>query len=346
MFSGYNLTLHKSFFGITKGENKFNYYKKLGKDHLKRETTDYCNKLDCYISNETLDGSQLQNDCFPQIEANVFISHSHNDKNLANALAGWIYETFGLKVFIDSNVWKYADKILEEINVKYSKKRKNRFEGGFLYNHQDCIYSSQHVNIMLSIALQKMIDKVECVILLNTNNSIKVFDNINQTINKTYSPWIYSEIVCTEIIQKKPLLLYRNYPLVICDSTAFESTNYINAMALRVTYDVSLKHLTKLTENDLYEWKCVWNNISPNDKQNEIYPLDYLYKKTHAFELESTKQLFKRCSTVQMKRLKKFLENRYSFNDNSNELSCSFGCEGCQYEKCPLYVNSEDYLRS
>lgn len=344
MFSGYNLTLSKSFFGIIKGKNKFNYYKELGEHHLKRETYNYCNELYCYISNETLDGSQLQNDCFPQIEADIFISHSHNDKDLANALAGWLNETFGLKVFIDSNVWEYSEKILEDINEIYGKKRENRYEGGYLYSHQACIYSSQHVNMMLSIALQKMIDKVECVILLNTNNSIKVFDDSNQTINKTYSPWLYSEIVCTEIIQKKPLLLYRNYPSLICDSVAYESTNYINAMALKVSYDVSLEHLIKLDEQDLYDWKSRWNTIAPNDKQNRIYPLDYLYKETHAFEPKMTKQLFERYSLVQIEMIRSVFENRNLFNDFSNEFSCNFGCEGCLHEKCPLYVNSDKYL--
>lgn len=338
MFSGYNLTLHKNFF---KGKNDFNYYKELGEHHLKKETSDYCNELNCYISNETLDGSQLQNDCFPQIEANVFISHSHNDKDLANALAGWLNESFGLEVFIDSNVWEYADKILEDINERYSKKRENHFEGGYLYDHQACIYSSQHVNMMLSIALQKMIEKVECVILLNTNNSIKVFDDINQTINKTYSPWIYSEIVCTEIIQKKPLLLYRNYPSAICESDTYESTNFIKAMALKVSYDISLEHLIKLNEQDLIDWKSRWNDISPKNKQNRFYPLDFLYMKTNAFELERTRRLFERYSPVQMQMIRGVFENKNSFNDFSNKSNCNFGCEGCLREKCPLYSNYE-----
>lgn len=340
MFSGYNLTLDKSFFGLKKDD--FNYYKNWGENHLKRETCDYYNELDYYINKETIDGSQLQDDCFSQIDADIFISHSHDDKDLANALAGWLNKTFDLRVFIDSNVWEYADEILENINKRYSNKRKDPFDGGYLYNHQDCIYASQHVNMMLSIALQKMIDKVECVILLNTNNSIKVFDSHNKTINKTYSPWIYHEIVCTKTIRKKPLLLYRNYPSVICESVVSERTNYINAMRLKVSYDISLEHLIDLNKHNLYKWKCVWNDIPYSDEKK--YPLDCLYKETHAFELENTKQLFKKYSPVQIEMAIRAIENRSSLNDFINEISCNIYCEGCRYEKCPFYVNSEKYL--
>ena len=33
----------------------------------------------------------MQNDWFSQVSADIFISHSHNDKDVANTFAGWLY---------------------------------------------------------------------------------------------------------------------------------------------------------------------------------------------------------------------------------------------------------------
>ena len=55
-----------------------------------------------------------------------------------------------------------------------------------------------HVHMMLSTALANMIDKTECIMFLNTPNSVSTRD----TKLKTYSPWIYNEIEITRIIEK------------------------------------------------------------------------------------------------------------------------------------------------
>lgn len=47
----------------------------------------------------------MQVSWFPQIKADVFISHSHSDEKLAIIFAGWLYNAFGLTAFIDSCVW-------------------------------------------------------------------------------------------------------------------------------------------------------------------------------------------------------------------------------------------------
>lgn len=57
-----------------------------------------------YIKNSFIDGSKIQKDWFPEIEADIFLFHSSTDKDLVNVIAGWIYDNFRLKCFIDSNV--------------------------------------------------------------------------------------------------------------------------------------------------------------------------------------------------------------------------------------------------
>lgn len=45
-----------------------------------------------------------------------------------------------------------------------------------------------------------MMDQTECIIFLNTNNSVNVKSGIK---NMTYSPWLFHEIAMTKILEKK-----------------------------------------------------------------------------------------------------------------------------------------------
>ena len=58
--------------------------------------------------NNSLDGSKIQEAWFPQIKADVFISHSHKDEEIAIQLAGWLFVEFGIRTFIDSCLWGYC----------------------------------------------------------------------------------------------------------------------------------------------------------------------------------------------------------------------------------------------
>lgn len=266
MFSGFHLNIDCDFFQDKK--LPFQKYQEIGKEHLREKKAYYQKELKNYITGKKIDGSKIQAEWFPSIEADIFISHSHEDIDMACALAGWIYDSFDLKCFIDSNVWGYSDELLGTMNDKLSNKRRDR-DGGILYDHNRCNLVSQHVNTMLSIALQKMIDKTESVMLLNTEHSIPVHNG--NEMSETYSPWIYTEIICTEIVRKKELKEYRDAGYIrhgeqipINESTGLE---------FPISYDVSLDHLVKLSAEDLDWWEDKYNSIENYDK----YPLDILY---------------------------------------------------------------------
>ena len=182
MYTGFNLRIDKNaaLFGDSYDHG---VYENIGKSHLNSQKARFREQLEAYVVDNVIDGTKIQNEWFPEIEADIFISHAHVDERLACALAGWIYDTFELTCFIDSNVWGYSDKLLEKMNTKYSNKRDDG-NGGYLYSHKSCNKVSAHVNMMLSVALQKMIDKVEAVILLNTDNSIEV--SSGKVMNSTY----------------------------------------------------------------------------------------------------------------------------------------------------------------
>lgn len=265
MYAGFNLKIDNTFFN--KEKNMYEVLQEKGEEHLSSQKAKYEKDLESYITDKIINGTKVQSDWFPQVDADIFISHSHEDKDLANAFAGWLYTVFNLKCFIDSNVWGYADNLLEILNDKYSNKRTDEHDGGYLYSHQSCNKVSQHVNTMLNIALQKMIDKTEAIFLLNTSNSISISKTYDR-IDETYSPWIYSELVCSEIVRKRPLSDYRIIKAVL-EHAQFSFRNEA-AQQIQIKYDAPTKHLIPLNESDLSIW---WAQSA-----NSLYKLDDLYK--------------------------------------------------------------------
>lgn len=130
------------------------------------------------LKDGVIDGSIMQSNWFPKVEADVFISHSHKDEKRAIALAGWLYKKFGIKSFIDSCIWGYSNDLLKLIDKEHCyQEETNTYD----YNLRN--YSTSHVHMMLSVALTMMIDNTECI-LSNTPNSITT----SSIINKTESP--------------------------------------------------------------------------------------------------------------------------------------------------------------
>jgi len=261
MHKGFELLINSSVFNA-------DYYKKalaLGRESYDSVKTDVEETINSFIlQNGEIDGSKMQANWFPQIEADIFISHSHRDEDLAIALSEWLHSEFGLSVFIDSCVWGYADNLLKLIDDEYCLN-----QGGQTYNYTKRNYSTSHVHMMLSTALTMMIDKAECVLFLNTPNSITPYD----VISKTKSPWIYSEIAITSLVRQKPVEEYRLKRLVESFSEGGELRK-----SLDVKYIVNTEHLTKINASNLETWRTSWQfkgeKYSPDYKQ---HALDILY---------------------------------------------------------------------
>lgn len=217
----------------------------------------------------SIDGTKMQQSWFPDINADIFISHSHSDKKKAIGLAGWLNKNFGLNVFIDSCVWGYSNELLKIIDDEYCKNTDN-----ISYNYDKRNYSTSHVHMMLSTALSMMIDKTECLFFLNTPNSITTKD----VIGNTKSPWIYSELATAELVRNRPLEHYRMGKI---QKKAFIMEE---KKELTIEYNVRLEKLIKINQNDLNNWKSIYdNNKLPKFSLDTIstsytdYPLDVLY---------------------------------------------------------------------
>ena len=281
MFAGFNLEINKHFFESK--QKSFQEYQKIGEEHLGAQGEGIENALSEYINNNIVDGSKIQKDWFPEVDADIFLSHSSADKELVNAIAGWLNDNFNLKCFVDSNIWCYAGNISEMLNSNYSNKRSDG-NGGYLYNHKRCLKVSEHVDTMLNIALQKMIDKCESVFLINTEKSIYI-NSDSKSVDITYSPWIYSELVCSEIVRKKPLYFYRyNSELYhsINESRRFEDVSN----NLTISYNAPTQHLIKINQDVLEKWNRQFDMEYP-------FPLDLLYMDYFKDVVEETKKYFK-----------------------------------------------------
>lgn len=299
MFSGFNLSLNTNSC-MELFEWDFEKYKKKGEEHLNSRIQCFNDELEELIRRNTINGSQLQKFCFPIIEADIFLSHSHKDHDLANALAGWIYDKFDLKVFIDSNVWEYSGNLLEELNSHYSNRQESDDGNDVLYDYKSCCKVSEHVNTMLSAALHKMIDKAECVILLNTDSSVRVFED--DSFAETYSPWIYSEIICTQIVRKKPLLCYREYDW----SGSFFESQINTDGAMDIAYNLPIKHLTDISADDLKKWlENYEKDLIKGDYDG--YALDELYCFTHKKHVEITKKMCRLADPIKIEKIKEIL---------------------------------------
>lgn len=215
--------------------------------------------LEAFIVDGVIDGSSLQEEWFPQINADIFISHSHDDLRIVNCLAGWLFKHFKLRTFVDSNVWGFSDDLLKKIDDKYCV-NSNSLNKSYSYEKRN--YSTSHVHMMLSVALNKLIDKTECLFFLNTPSSVSIKDTVQNT---TFSPWIYSEIVTSEMIRKQKLFRYRKGFME--KKAMFESAELI------IRYNVNTVHLIDLDEKELIKWKLQGISTNGHDSLDQLYLL-------------------------------------------------------------------------
>ena len=259
MFRGFDITLPN----YSKDANIYNKeFYDIGSKMLSENKIAVKDALDNLVLRDgTLDGDKMQEQWFPQAEADVFISHSHKNEETALVLAGKLYKDFKIKSFIDSTVWGYSGELLRQIDTIHCTKDKPN-----LYDYDLRNLSTSHVYLMLSGALSKMIDNTECVFFLNTPESIQP----EKVINSTLSPWIYSEILTTQIINKKPPASHsRRKNLVKLYS---EGGQVMINESFAMTRKVELGHLAKINIQ-----KCFYADWL-KEARKDSFKLDALYR--------------------------------------------------------------------
>lgn len=246
MYIGFELRkFNKNFFDY------FDYYLNIGNEIFIKHKRIIQKTLNQFEKNDgSLNGDKMQSNWFPKINTDVFLCHSHSDKDLVIAFAGWLKDNFDLEVFVDSCIWGYYKDLQKLIDNRYSKNPQRGLD------YDNVLFAASHVNMMLNTALMQMIDNCECLIFINTPNSVKP----NEVVNKIISPWIYSELAMTKLITKKSLQSHRvDY---INESKVFSE--------LQIEYNLDTKHLCDLSTGDLSRWEGIG--------LKKYNALDYLYK--------------------------------------------------------------------
>lgn len=259
MYQAFNLSIDSDDF-IVLGNIDDYYY--IGENLFNKNTEVVANDLDKYRSmGNSLSAKDMMDDWFKQIDADIFLSHSHKDEKLVIALAGWLWEKFKLKSFIDSTVWGYSNNLLKSIDDKYCKN-----SDGY-YNYEKRNYSTTHIHMMLSMSLLSMMDRCECLFFINTPNSFIPKNELNN--GNTLSPWIYSEITASSMLRiKKP-----NRSISVYDSIQ-EGLESHKTESYQIEYPLNKEHLIDLDINDLYSWGF------RRREYNGLHHLDILYELT------------------------------------------------------------------
>lgn len=122
----------------------------------------------------------------PQLKnAQVFLSHSHADKNEALKVKGYLESETNRRVFIDSLFWDYKDDVLNKLaEYDYISRIKDAF------------------TLILRESLEDMIKKCPYFVFLQSDNSAS-----DQGLSQiTYSAWIYEELkIAHSISESRPI---------------------------------------------------------------------------------------------------------------------------------------------
>lgn len=218
------------------------------------------------IKADLIKGITVQEQWFPVDKVppfDVFISHSHKDvEKQIKPLASWLYSNLGLRCFIDSLFWQYADRLQNMMDKCYAQ----RTNGNYDYNLRN--YTTSHVHTMLSMALMKMMSKTECVLFVDSDNSIIYQKGQSQTP----SPWIYAEIGFAQNLQMIIPDRYLQRLVPISESGGrIQMRTFSEKHEMNIMYDVDLSHFYEISADTLF--------FAKRNGDFGYKALDYLHEK-------------------------------------------------------------------
>lgn len=214
-----------------------------------------------------LDADKIQRDVFPLIDTDVFVSHSHGDQDTAIKIAMSL-EKIGLTAFVDSCVWGHADELLRKVDDKFCIP-----EGWSNYSYPLRNRTTANIHMILNSALHKMIDRSELFVFLDSKNSVRIEEYVNNT-EYLSSPWIYSELMFAGHVRRTP----RKNMSTANESLAFDS---VVAKSQRdVEFLFPVPELNKTLDFNLFlEWlNSELKETCPSEYLNGLLHLDDLYR--------------------------------------------------------------------
>ncbi|GAA8911038.1 toll/interleukin-1 receptor domain-containing protein [Helicobacter pylori] len=171
------------FYNLTRNSNDFSMLPIFELDHIAQ-------KIRNILKKTWQNHRELQEAFFspfkPQLKTvQVFLSHSHADRNKALEVKNYLENQTKRKVFIDSLFWDYKDDALNKL-AKYDDI--SRIKDAF--------------TLILRESLQDVIEKCPYFVFLKSSNSVS-----NQGLSRiTHSAWIYEELkIAHSISESRPI---------------------------------------------------------------------------------------------------------------------------------------------
>ncbi|GAA8182745.1 toll/interleukin-1 receptor domain-containing protein [Helicobacter pylori] len=136
----------------------------------------------------------------PQLKnAQVFLSHSHADRNKALEVKNYLENQTKRKVFIDSLFWDYKDDVLSKL-AKYAE-----------YDDNDISRIEYAFTLILRESLEDMIKKCPYFVFLQSKNSVSLNQDL---LGITHSAWIYEELkIAHSISESRPIPMMESMQL-------------------------------------------------------------------------------------------------------------------------------------
>ena len=143
-------------------------------------------------------------------------------------------------------------------------------DGRYTYDYQTSSFVAANVHIMLSMALMKMMDACECLMFVDSDNSLKYVKGQVATP----SPWIYEEMGFSRMLRVNIPDRYKK--LIRVNLNESRSTSEIRMMTdsseprqMNIQYNINMNDFKRLSSLDLLSIK----NLAGSKA------LDHLYKK-------------------------------------------------------------------
>lgn len=259
-------------------DNRYCEYVTDGEDRGGKDKSEVEKYLREVFDDGIIDGTSLSERYFPSKRREVFLSHSHDDEALAYMVAGMLHKRFGLTTFIDSMFWGSADLLLRELDDQYCWQETSQ-----TYNYVKRNFSTAHVHTMLTSAIIKVMDQTEAIIFLNTPSSVPDLKHAISTEGYdayTQSPWIYLEVLLTQMLKETNLEHYRR------QWRFDESVLGHSEKGLQVKYKLPREKLIPLTMGDIDKWYAQYREkgwriserLNMSASGYVKHPLDVLYE--------------------------------------------------------------------
>ncbi|MCJ7853021.1 toll/interleukin-1 receptor domain-containing protein [Pseudomonas monteilii] len=215
-----------------------------------------------------LDAEEISASLFPQLDYDIFLSHSHADQSKAIELALSLRDK-GIRVFVDSCVWGHSEELIKLI-LEQSGPLENETRESQIGR------VSAAVHTLLSAAIHQMIWRTEAFVFLRTERSVPFESDVS---DRTLSPWIYAELQFSAQVQQMLPQRLKNKK-TLQSVAGFESymTESKQLPPYEMVFKISKEHLPSVKGNDLSQW---YHDLPKKKLTERGDVLDDLYATCH-----------------------------------------------------------------